>query len=190
MITTYADDMSHWEDWQRGYRYGVLLLFPPDPLRSIVNRLRGQHDPRSQSYCDAHISLTVPAPTPVTQAHWDELEAVASEIEPFEITYGPLKHYLPHTGVCLAVEPFQALDALRVALEAVVPFSEAPARRYPFSPHMTIAEFITAERTLSLMEELAPFTPAGRFLCTHVSYAVPDNAMHFTERCRLTLGTR
>ena len=58
------------------------------------------------------------------------------------------------------------------------------------SPHMTIAEFITAERTSSLMEELAAVAPAGRFLCTHVSYAVPDNAMHFTERCRLTLGAQ
>ncbi len=188
MITEYADIMNNWEDWHRADRFGELLLFPPEPLRSIVNRLRSRHDPQSQRYCDAHISLTVPAVAPVTQAQWAELEAVASEIEPFEITYGPLKNYPPNPGVCLAIEPFEALDALRVALEAVSPFSEAPARRYPFSPHMTIAEFITADRTRSLMEELALVAPAGRFLCRSVSYAVPDESFHFSERCRLELG--
>ena len=190
MVTEYADDIGHWEDWQREYRFGVLLLFPPEPLRSIINHLRSQHDPKSQRYCDAHISLTVPAAAPVTQAQWAELARVASEIEPFEVTYGPLKNYLPHPGVCLAIEPFEALDALRVALETVSPFAEAPTRRYPFSPHMTIAEFITADRTEALMEELASVAPSGRFLCRSVSYAVPDGSFHFGERGRLELGPR
>ena len=190
MITAYADDIDHWQDWHHEYRYGVLLLFPPEPLRSIVNRLRLQHDPRSQRYCDAHISLTVPAAAPVTPAHWAALEAVAAEVAPFEVAYGPLKNYLPHPGVCLAVEPFEALDGLRSRLEAVPPFSEAPPRRHPFSPHMTIAEFITADRTETLMEELAPVAPSGRFLCRYVSYAVPDASFHFTERRRLELGAR
>jgi 2'-5' RNA ligase len=188
MMTSYADAREAWEDWMHAYRFGVLLLFPPEPVRSVVNRLRTRYDPRSQRYCDAHISLTVAATAPVTRTRWAELEAAAAQIEPFEITYGPLKHYLPHPGVCLAVEPFEALDALRAALEAVPPFSDAPARHYPFSPHMTIAEFITAERTVSLMTELAPVAPAGRFLCEGVSYAVPDGAFHFSERHRLTLG--
>ncbi len=190
MVTEYASDIEHWEDWQHEYRFGVLLLFPPEPLRSIVNGLRRQHDPRSQRYCDAHISLTVPAAAPVTASHWAELTAVASAIEPIEITYGPLKHYLPHPGVCLATEPAEALDALRLALEAVSPFSEAPPRRHPFSPHMTIAEFITAHRTESLMDELASLAPSGHFLCQEVSYAVPNDAFHFEERGRLRLGTR
>lgn len=189
MVATYAIDTDRWEPWQHEYRFGVLLLFPPQPLRDTVNALRLQHDPRSQSYCDAHISLTVPAVSPVTPECWTELEAVASEIEPFEITYGPLKHYLPHPGVCLAVEPVGAIDALRVALEAVPPFSEAPARRYPFSPHLTIAEFITAERTESLMGELSPMAPTGRFVCREVSYAVPNESFYFEEWGRLELGT-
>ena len=190
MITEYANDIKHWKDWQREYRFGVLLIFPPEPLRSTVNHLRSQHDPQSQGYCDAHISLTVPAAAPVTQAQWANLESVSAEIEPFEITYGPLKNYLPHPGVCLAIEPFEALDALRVALEAEPPFSEALARRHAFSPHMTIAEFITAEETESLMTELALEAPSGQFICRSVSYAVPDETFHFSERCRLELGAR
>ena len=190
MVVEYTTDTDRWDPWQHEYRFGVLLLFPPGPLRATVNGLRRQHDPRSQAYCDAHISLTVPAVSPVTPERWAELEAVASEIEPFEITYGPLKHYLPHPGVCLAVEPFDAIDALRVAFEAVPPFSEAPARRYPFSPHMTIAEFITADQTESLMRELSPVAPSGRFLCREVTYAVPDESFRFEERGRLELGAR
>jgi hypothetical protein len=50
---------------------------------------------------------------------------------------------------------------------------------------MTIAEFISVEQTLTLMDELAGVAPAGTFRCTGVSYAVPDSQMHFSERMRL-----
>jgi 2'-5' RNA ligase len=187
MVTTYAADNGQWETWQKEYRFGVLLIFPPDPPFAQVNALRTRYDPRSQSYCDAHISLTVPLPRALGEAEWRELGSVASGVEAFPVHYGPLKHYLPHPGVCLAIEPQAALDGLRARLEAASAFAGTPARRYPFSAHMTLAEFLTVEQTQSLMEELREVAPEGDFLCTHVSYAVPDGAFHFTERGRLEL---
>jgi len=188
MITTYAADTSQWESWQREYRFGVLLIYPPDPPLSQVNALRARYDPRSQSICDAHISLTVPLPRALYDADWQELQSIAAGVEPFSIQYGPLMNYLPHPGVCLAIEPQSALDRLRAALERAAAFAEAPPRRYPFSAHMTIAEFISVEQTEALMDQLADVAPTGSFPCGAVSYAVPDANFHLTERKRLALA--
>jgi len=97
-------------------------------------------------------------------------------------------NYLPYPGVCLAIELQAELDRLRAALETASAFTGAPARRYPFSAHMTIAEFISGDETKALMAELKDVTPQGSFLCTCVSYAVPDSNMHFAERRRLELS--
>jgi len=189
MITDYVETMSDWKTWQQEYRYGVLLLFPTDPPRSQVNALRQQYAWSQTSECDAHISLTIPLPRPLTHTHWQELQATASGIEPFTISYGPLKNYLPHPGVCLAIEPQDKLDALRIALESASCFKEASPRRHPFSAHMTIAEMINVEQTKQFMIDLDGIAPEGEFLCTNVSYAVPDATFSFTERGRLCLGS-
>lgn len=188
MVTNYEADTDHWEDWQRDYRFGVLLIFPPDPPANRVNELRARLDPRSRSYCGAHISLTVPFPRPVCEIHWRELESITSVIKSFPVRYGPLKHYLPHPGVCLAIEPQAELDSLRAALEAASAFAGSPPRSHPFSAHMTIAEFISAEETETVMGELEQVAPTGIFVCTAVSYVVPDRDFRFTERRQLLLA--
>ena len=187
-VTFYEADVSHWEDWQQGYRFGALAVFPPDPLREQVNALRATHDHRAQSICDAHISLTIPFPLLLSSADWSELQSIASALEPFSIRYGPLRNYLPHPGVCLSIEPQDELNRLRVALEAASCFVGAPPRPHPFSAHMTIAEFLSVEQTKALMDELRDVAPNGMFTCDGLSYAVPDRNFHFTERKRLELG--
>jgi 2'-5' RNA ligase len=188
MVTVYARDMNGWERWQRAYRYGVLLIYPPDPFLSAVNSLRARHDPRSYAICEAHVSLTVPLPGPLSEAQWRELEAIVATIDPVPSRYGPLMDYLPHPGVCLAIAPQDALDRLRIALEGTSAFAGAAPRRYPFSAHMTIAEFASVEETEALMVVLRDVAPQGEFLCEAVSYAVPEEEFRFSERRRLRLG--
>lgn len=125
---------------------------------------------------------------PLDSTHWSELQSITSEIEPFYIHYGPLINYPRHPGVVLAIEPQDELDKLRAALESASVFEGAPAREYHFSPHMTIAEFISMERTEELISELQGLTPEGDFLCDSISYAVPDGSFHFTERAKLELA--
>lgn len=187
MLTEYVADVSHWEKWQQEYRFGVLLLFPPDPFLTQVNALRDRYDPQSQATCAAHISLTIPLPRPISEAQWRELESIASAIEPFRLQVGPLMNYLPHPGVCLAIAPQDVLDGLRATLESASVFAGASVRSYPFSAHMTIAEFITIEQTAALMDELKSIAPIGAFVCTDIAYAVPDADFHFSARRRLGL---
>ena len=188
MITEYAMDMDGWLDWQKAYRFGVILIFPPDPPAGEVNRLREIYDPRGQSYCEAHISLTVPLTRPLDDFHLDELKILTSGFNPFTIQYGPLSNYLPVPGIVLAIEPKDLLGSLVITLESASAFENAPPRPYPFSPHLTISEFIDVERTGELMVELQGKTPEGEFLCDCVSYVVPDETFRFTERARLELA--
>lgn len=183
----YVEDLSTWEPWQKEYRFGALYIFPPSPLREQINGLRAQHDPRSQSICDAHISLTVPFPCPLTHQDWNELAQVASRFAPFTVTYGPPRSYPGVPGVVLHIEPFEQFNELVLALESAAVFAEATPRRYPFSPHMTIAEFISLERTEELVAELSGEDLTGTFPCQAVAYAVPDQRFHFNERGFLPL---
>lgn len=92
-----------------------------------------------------------------------------------------------YRGITLSIEPQEELDRLRIALEAASVFTGTQKRPYPFSAHMTIAEFITMEQTKELMIELKDVAPQGDFVCTDVSYAVPDENFRFSERARLNL---
>src|SRR4051812_19952595 len=113
----YVTTMDHWDAWQRAYQFGVLLIFPPEPLCHHINALRTRHDPQSQAICDAHISLTIPFPRPVSEQHWKELERLAADIQPFLIGYGPLRHYLPAPGVVFDIQPQATLHNLVRVLE-------------------------------------------------------------------------
>jgi 2'-5' RNA ligase len=180
-------DLQQWsKPWQRDYRFGLLVIFPPDPPQSQVDDLRTQYDSVSQSVIGAHITLTVTFPHALSDL--TELEATARMINPFTIHYGPLVNYLPAPGVCLGIQPQQKMDELVKSLESASVFTGAKPRSYPFSAHMTIAENITVEQTELLMVELKDKIPVGDFLCDHVSYTVPDARFHFTEKVRLKLG--
>jgi len=187
-ITDYVADVSGWEDWKRDFRFGVLLIIPPDPPLSAVNALRARYAWSQGSECDAHISITVPLPRALCPSDWAELEAIAGAIEPIRMQYGPLRDYLPAAGgVVLRIEPQDRLAHLLAELESAPCFTGARPRPYPFSAHMTIAEILSVDQTLALMEELREEAPQGTFVCDHVSYAVPDAGFRFTERAKLQL---
>lgn len=80
------------------------------------------------------------------------------------------------------------LDRLRAALEVASCFAGAPARPYPFSAHMTIAELLSVEQTEELMVELRDVAPKGVFVCSNVSYVVPDAGFRFSECAQLQLA--
>lgn len=188
-ITPYAELTAEWEPWFEEYRYGALYVFPPAPVRARVNALRQRYDPRSHAICDAHISLTVPLPQPLRPAHVVELITVLRTFPRFEIAWGPVHQYPGIAGVVLQIAPAGPLRQLVSTLEACACFRGAPTRRYLFSPHMTIAEFITLEESAQLVRDLAAGGLEGRFWCTEVVYAVPDATFHFTERACWPLGS-
>lgn len=186
-VTDYAEPAPHWADWYAEYRYGALYLFPPPPLRSRINALRSRHDPRSQAICDAHVSLTVPLPRPLTVLDADDIAAALRGVAPFDVLWGPPYQYPGVPGVVLRIAPERTLAALVRTLEARRCFAGAAPRHHPFSPHMTIAEFINLRQSADLLAQLHGQDLTGQFRCTEIVYAVPDADFRFTERYRWAL---
>jgi hypothetical protein len=49
--------MTTWLESRKPYRLGVILVLPPEPVRSQINVLRARYDPQSHKCVEAHISL-------------------------------------------------------------------------------------------------------------------------------------
>lgn len=183
----YADTLS-WEEWQREYEYGAFYVFPPIGVIEPIDDLRRTYDPTSASYCRAHISLSEPLPRPITGSDLDELRARISAIDPFEIHYGPLRSFAPYPGVAYAIAPEDTFRELRSAIHSASMFKDTALKREHIAPHMTIAGFITAERTATLLQELGGHVPEGAFACHSVEYAFPNDDFYFERIRAIPLG--
>ncbi len=184
----YAQKMANWESWMPEYRFGAFYIFPPDDIIRPIDDLRKQYDPKSDAICQAHISLSESLAKPLTDADITEFQSILSEIEPFEITYGPLRDFPPHPGVCYRIEPESGFRKLRNALHSASSFKDVPLRREHIAPHMTVAEFVSVERTKELLQELSGKVPEGTFLCDEIELAVPDESFYFKRALKLRLG--
>ena len=187
-MITYVNDTSGWEAWQLEYKYGALYIFPPAGVIEPVDALRRAHDPHSAAICQAHISLSEPLPGPLTQTHLADLRAALHTTAAFDVRYGPLRSFPPFPGVVYAIQPEAEILRLRAIIHATSAFVGVPLRRKDNAPHMTIAEFITAERTHELLEELQGVVPEGTFLCDAIEYAVPNDRFIFERRLAIPLG--
>jgi len=186
-VTTYSDVM--WEqDWQKEYRYGIILVYPPEPHLSKNTKLRDYYAWAQYSECDAHISLSVQVGRPVTQSDIDELQKKLSQAAPFRIQYGPVVDKPEHPGVALEIKQQQELKALLEIVEVSPIFEHSPVRKFPYWAHMTIAEKVSWEQTYQIIEEVKDLPLSGEFELAYLSYAVPDDDFKFTERLRIYLG--
>jgi 2'-5' RNA ligase len=184
----YAADTTRWEEWQEEYRYGAFYIFPPSGVIEAIDALRRQYDPLSAAICQAHISLTEPLADPLTATQITELRSALSALPAFELTYGPLRSFPPYPGVVYAIQPEADLQRLRSRLHSTSPFAGSALKRRDIATHMTIAEFITVERTAELLKTLQGRVPEGAFRCSAIEYAVPNDAFHFERVLTLPLG--
>src|SRR5919202_116807 len=106
-------DTSSWEEWQKEYRYGALYIFPQERIIDQIDELREKYDPKSHSYCQAHISLSDPLRVPLNDEQVQELHDTLSSIEPFELHYGPLRSFPPYPGVAYVITPEDTFMKLR-----------------------------------------------------------------------------
>ncbi len=181
-------ETTGWEEWMNEYKFGVLSIFPPSDVMEIVNKLRQKYDPKSASIAPAHISLSEPLTSPITNGQLEELRKALESIEPFEMHYGPLRDFPPYPGVTYAITPEDMFMELRELIHGTSIFKNSPLTRKDRAPHMTIAEFITAEETARLMEELQDKISEGSFFCNEIELAVPDKNFNFKRVLKIPLG--
>lgn len=180
--------MQHWAEWQRAYVHGVILVWPPEDVRSRINPLRTIHDPVSQSACEAHISLTPPFRASPSEQDWQAIDRAIAQHPPMDITYGPVNSFGLNV-IYLEVHPFGALAALRNALLASGLF--AAPEHATFVPHMTITEGLSGiQITTELLDGLRTTVAGGTFRLRDLAYIRPDKNFHFAVKRTVVLGGR
>ncbi len=184
----YARDTSNWEDWQRDYRFGLILIMPPEEVARQINPLRAKFDPRAFAICPTHISLSDPLGMELTPDLEDEIRGILSRVEPFMLYYDKPHASTEHAGVAYPIRPQKPIDDLKAALHTAAVFGPKVYRRRDIPAHMTIAEFINIEDSLNLCRDLQASAPSGCFLCDRLEFIVPDEQFHFQRQGTFRLG--
>lgn len=183
--------MDEWKDWQKAYRFGTMVIWPPDEVRAVVNGLRQEYDPASQAICEAHITLTQPLLRALTCQEWAEIARIAASFDLFEITYGPLSSFLPYPCIWYEVHPREKVLEVREALHRTGFFDLDRPYTANFIPHMTITEGQTPSGPPvdeALLESLRGRIESGSFRCKDVATIAPDETFHFEVVNRVRLG--
>jgi len=175
----YANKTDHWENWWHGYYYGAFYIFPPEEVMVEVDKLREKYDPKSAGFCRTHISLSEPLNKKISTSDLHSLRNDLSSINPFEISYGPLRTHPPYPGVTYTIKPEEELEILRKTIHGNELFQGVELKRSKIVPHMTIAEFITMEQTNEIFDKLNGEVKSGKFLCKEIVLAIPNNEMYF-----------
>ena len=181
--------MEKWEDWQKPYQFGTIVIWPPDEIREIVNSQRERFDPVSNSYCEAHISVTQPLSSWLNAEEWDLIANIISSFDSFIIEYGPLNTFLPYPCIWYEIKPVSRVLELRNALHQTSSFNLDLKHPQNFIPHMTITEGISGpEVDEGLLETLQEESGTGVFQCKGLAYIVPDQDFRFHVRTILPLS--
>ncbi|MFV1949166.1 MAG: 2'-5' RNA ligase family protein [Anaerolineales bacterium] len=180
--------MDHWEEWQKVYQHGTIVIWPPAEAREIVNHQREKYDPVSASFCGAHITLTQPLLNPLSDAEWGNIQDILRGFPAFEIQYGPIKSFLPYPCIWYEIQPGDKILALRHALHQMGYFNLSLKHTDVFIPHMSITEGLSGppvdEELLTILQEQSS---QGSFVCQDAVHIVPDESFCFGVEKRLSL---
>lgn len=180
--------MAGWEEWQLDYRLGVLLIQPPPEIAQQIDAMRAKYDPKSLSICSAHISVSDPLNREMTPELYDEIRAILSAINPFQLHFDTLQASTEHAGVYYLVGPQEPIDDLKRVLHRSTAFSGDTHERRDIPAHMTIAEFLSIKDGLDLCAAIQGTAPTGSFRCEELAYFVPDEHFCFRQAGNFKLG--
>ena len=185
-MINYVTDTSKWEQWQRDYRFGLILIMPPEEVSRQIDTLREKYDPYAFAIFPTHISLSDPLRRELSPEYEKEIEEILSRIEPFALYYDKPYASTEYAGVVYPIVPQQPIDLLKDVLHIAKVFEGKVYNRQHIPAHMTIAEFISIEGGLKLCATLQASAPSGSFLCDRLEFIVPDQDFHF-QRIRTFL---
>jgi 2'-5' RNA ligase len=181
--------VEDWEDWQKVYQYGTLVIWPPDQVRKAVNRQRETYDPDSAAICEAHITLTQPLLDSLTESGLEIIQEVAGGFQAFEIHYGPLRSFLPYPCIWYEIQPAEKVLTMREALHQTGLFNLSLEHTEGFIPHMTITEGLSGPAVNErLLVELQEQSLVGSFLCSEAVWILPDKTFSFKIQKHFRMG--
>jgi len=180
--------MDHWPDWGKHYQHGLFIIQPPEDIRAIVDAQRETYDPLSYSYVGSHITVTQPLLDKPSEKDWERLLQALENIQPFLITYGPIKSFLPYPCIWYDIQPAERVLEIRSALHQTGLFNLEEGYIEDFIPHMTITEEQSGPKvTLELLDQIQEESQPGSFLCEELIFSAPDQNFHFSPINRISL---
>lgn len=177
----YVQDVSDWEDWQRDYRLGVIMILPPPDIAGAIDELRAKYDPKSFAICKTHISLSDPLSKEMTEPLRQELKNIVRAIPEFELRFDKPHASLEHPGVYYPITPQAPIDVIKDALHQSSAFPSVAYDRRHIPAHMTIAEFLSIDESQQVCRTIQDLAPSGRFVCKELTYLVPDERFRFSK---------
>jgi 2'-5' RNA ligase len=169
------------KNWQKPYKHGLFVIWPPKKVSTAVNKLKSRYDPLSCSYIEAHVTLTQPFLKEPAPSVLKAIEKVIGEFPAFTINFGPIDVFENSTVIKYNIQPAKNILALREKLhqegyfDLSLPFTEG------FIPHMTISESGIKDKISAreLAQKLNKENDGGSFICEEVAYVRPDDKFHF-----------
>ena len=172
--------MGSWDDWQRPYRFGTIVIWPPDEARQAVNSQRAEYDPVSHAYCQAHVTVTQPLRRRLDGDEWRQVSALLLGHASFELRFGPVNSFLPYPCVWYETHPIEKILELRSVLHQTGFFNLKMKHAQDFIPHLTITEGLSGPTVdQGLLERIRSESTTGSFLCKELAYIVPNEAFRF-----------
>ena len=166
-----------WADWKRDYRYGALVIEPPQELAAVLDPIREQWDPVSAQMVGAHITITPPfreAPTAVDEAR---VATCIRRLPSMRLQLGKPRRFDGSSVIYLPVANADAILALRGALLDTGLFRLDMPHTSDFIPHLTISEF--GARPEAALRTVIPMVGETPFDATTVSWVVPNDRFQF-----------
>jgi 2'-5' RNA ligase len=169
-----------WDDWQRDYRYGALVIEPPRELAAVLDPIRERFDRISADRLGAHITVTPPfvgAPTPADEAL---VGSVVRRIPSMRLQLGRPRQFGGSSVIYLPVVNAGAVTTVREALLATGLFRLDLPHTTDFVPHLTISEFGTTPA--AALRAVIPAPGARPFHVGAIAWLVPDDGFQFAVR--------
>ena len=169
-----------WSAWKSDYRYGALVIEPPEELAAILDPIREQFDPVSASRVGAHITVTPPfigAPSPADEAR---VGSVVCGIPAMRLRLGTPRQFGASSVIYLPVEDAGAIVRLRAVLLATGLFRLDLPHTTDFVPHLTISEFGTTPT--AALSAVIPTPGATAFHVGAIAWIAPDEDFQFAVR--------
>ena len=182
MSERYVADTSHWEPWQRDYRFGVMLVMPPPHVASLIDAMREAYSPKAHAICSAHISVSDPLHRELDGEAREEIRGLLCTVHPFEVHYDKPAASTRHAGVACPVAPQERFDELKRTIHQASVFAGAVYSRRQIPAHMTIAEFLSIDDSLRLCARVAVPRRAALSGATVWSTLFPMRRSAFRDR--------
>jgi 2'-5' RNA ligase len=169
----------------------ALVAYVKSPVGEFVENLRRELHP-ALPHLSAHITLLPPRPLQGSEnSALQVLGAICSHTEPFEVTLGEMETFVPTTPT-VYIRVAEATSRLCELHDQMNVQTLAFAEKWPYIPHLTIAQMPTEEAARQALElarnRWGQYSGSRRILLTRLTFVREDAQDCWIDLAPMPLG--